>query len=84
MTQEPEPIAQSFTARVAAEVRAELVRQKLSHRQFAERVGISQPQISKRLSGELPMDTAELERFAAALGVPIERFLTAPSPASAA
>lgn len=84
MTQEAAPIPQTLTQRIAAEVRAEVARQRVTHRELGDRIGLSQPQVSKRLSGALPMDTVDLERIANALGVPVDRFLTTPTPASAA
>lgn len=75
----------NLTLRVAAEVRAEVGRQQLTHRGLAELLGLSQPQVTKRLNGVLPFDTAELDRVADVLGVPVDQFLVAPSvaPASA-
>ena len=83
MTEQPTPMTQSLTLRVAAEVRAEVARQQLTHKWLAEQLGISQPQVTKRRNGVLPMDTAELDRIAVALGVPVERFLGTPAPLSA-
>ncbi len=76
--------ARSLTLRVAAEVRAEVARQRLTHSKFGELLGLSQPQVTKRLNGVIALDTAELDRIAEVLGVPVERFLTAPAAAGAA
>lgn len=86
MPETPDPLAQSLTLRVAAEVRAEIARQQMTHSRLGELIGLSQPQITKRLNGVMPMDTAELEKIAAALGVPVDRFLAVPAslPAGAA
>lgn len=78
MPENTAPIAKSLTARVSAEVRAEVARQQLTHRELGERLGLSQPQVTKRLNGVIPMDTTELDRIAAALGVPVDRFLAVP------
>ncbi len=78
------PPTQSLTHRVATEVRAEMARQQVSQRQLCTVLKISQPQLSKRLLGTIPFDTAELDRLAEHFGVPVDRFLTAPAPAGAA
>lgn len=84
MPETPAPLTQSLTLRVAAEVRAEVARQQLTHKQLADQLGISQPQMTKRLNGVLAMDTTELDRIAEILGVPVSRFLIAPATAAAA
>jgi transcriptional regulator with XRE-family HTH domain len=85
MTEPTAPTTQGLTLRVAAEVRAEVARQRLTHKRLAELLGLSQPQITKRLNGVIAMNTTELDRIAEALGVPVERLLSAPSvPAGAA
>jgi len=61
--------------RVAAEVRAELARQRISQTQLAERLNISQAGISRRLSGETPFEINELVAIAEFLCVPVARFL---------
>lgn len=79
MTEPTAPTTQGLTLRVAAEVRAEVARQRLTHKRLAELLGLSQPQITKRLNGVIAMNTTELDRIADALGVPVERLLSAPS-----
>lgn len=79
MTETTARMAQSLTLRVAAEVRAEVARQQLTHRALGEKLGLSQPQVTKRLNGVLPLDTAELDRIAEVLGVPVDRFLATPT-----
>jgi len=77
-------MTESLTHRVAAEVRAEMARQRVSQRKVGEVLGKSQPQISARLRGEIPFDTAELEQLAQTWGVPVSRFFaTADAPVSA-
>lgn len=71
-------MALSLTQIVATEVRAEMGRQRATQRQVGEILGKSQPQISLRLLGELPFNTAELDTLAAAWGVPVTTFLPAP------
>lgn len=68
-------MSEVITASVAAEVRAELARQRRPQRDLAEAIGLSQQAASRRLCGEVPFDIAELAKVAALLGVPIEHFL---------
>lgn len=68
-------MGEEFTRRVAAEVRAELARQKVSQEVLCGRIGMSQSTLSRRITGEYPFDTTELATIADALGVPVSRFL---------
>lgn len=68
-------MGEDFTKRVAAEVRAEMARQKVSQETLCLRIGMSQSTLSRRMTGEYPFDTTELATIAAALGVPVSRFL---------
>jgi transcriptional regulator with XRE-family HTH domain len=70
-------MAESLTDRVAAEVRAEMARRRMTQRQLAEIMGISQPQVMQRLTGKLGFRLSELEHLAKALDVPVARFLPA-------
>lgn len=70
-------MSEVITASVAAEVRAELARQRRPQRELAEAIGLSQQAASRRLCGEVPFDIAELAKVAELLGVPIEHFLAA-------
>lgn len=67
-------MAQDLKLWVAAEVRAELARQNVSHRQAAEWLGMSQSQITRRLNGKIAFDTVVLEILARHLGVPVRQF----------
>lgn len=60
---------------VAAEVRAEVARQRISQTRLAEHLSISQAGISRRLSGDTPFDLNELTAVAKFLGVPVSHFL---------
>lgn len=60
--------------RVAAEVRAEMARQQLSGVRAAKELGWTQNYISRRLSGTVPFDVADLMRLAGLLEVPVESF----------
>ena len=66
---------QSLVERVAGEVRAEMARQHVSQSEVAQKLGVTQQTLSKRLSGLRPIDLAELEQLATVLGVPVTQFL---------
>ena len=54
---------------VAATVRAEMARYRMTQQDMAEVLGMTQSAVSKRLLGKIPFKLAELEKIAAALGV---------------
>jgi transcriptional regulator with XRE-family HTH domain len=56
---------------VAGEVRAHLARARLSGRQAALQLGWTQPYMSRRLTGDIPFDVADLEAIADLLGIPV-------------
>jgi len=63
---------------VAAEIRAEMGRQRgtgWNQRRLAEVLGLSQAQVSERMSGKVEFRMSELEQIATALGVPVAQFL---------
>jgi transcriptional regulator with XRE-family HTH domain len=60
---------------VAAEIRAEMGRQKLSQVELAKKLGQAQPWVSRRVSGSASLDLDDLEAFAAALNVPTHKLL---------
>lgn len=64
-------IAQS----VAAEVRAQLARQRRSGRSIAKEIGYSQQSMSLRLTGKIPLNVVELTAIARILGVPVKALL---------
>jgi transcriptional regulator with XRE-family HTH domain len=67
-----------LTQRVASEIRAELGRRQLSQSDLGLILGVHRTQISKRLQGrELSFTTAELDRIAEALDIPVDRLLGA-------
>lgn len=68
---------------IGSNVRAELARLGFGQDRLAELLGISQPQISKRLAGVIGFEAAELVRIAADLDIPLARLVEAPTPASA-
>ena len=59
------------TARVAATIRAELARRRIPQTIVAERLGMSQPSLSRRLTGDTPFDVNELAIVAEILGIPL-------------
>ena len=75
-------MTQGLPAFVAREVRAELARQRVTQRQAAEWLGISQVQFSRRLGEEIEFRNSEVERLAEALQVPVTQFFPAAAPAS--
>lgn len=62
---------------VAAEVRAELARKQMSQVALAEHLGVAQATVSRRLTGEVPFDVAELGQVAEILGVSPTHFFPA-------
>ncbi len=62
------------TQSLAAELRAELARQRLSQRELAKRLGTSQAWVSRRLVGEVEPTPEEISQIAGALGVPASKF----------
>ncbi len=79
-------MTQNLAEYMAAEVRAEMARQRVSQRQLAAQLTLSQVQIQRRLAGRIEFRPSELDRAAELLGVPVTQFLpVAPAaPASAA
>lgn len=62
--------------KLAAEVRAELGRRRMSHSDLARRVHRTQMYMHRRLTGEVPFGAIELAEVAEALDVPVEQFLS--------
>lgn len=60
---------------VAAEVRAEMARQRMSQVKLAELLGVAQQTISRRIVGEVAFDITELVQIARVLDVPVRQFL---------
>jgi len=77
-------MTQNLAEYVAAEVRAEMARQRVSQRQLAAQLGLSQVQIQRRLAGRIEFRPSELDGAAELLGVPVTRFLPAPTGTAAA
>jgi transcriptional regulator with XRE-family HTH domain len=62
---------------IAAEVRAEMARQRVTGGRLAAELGVSAAWVSTRLAGITEFRVSDLERIAVALNVPVSRFLTA-------
>lgn len=62
-------VNQTRTAQVAANIRAELARQRVSQRTLADELKMSPAALSNRLAGATPIDVNELSAIADALGV---------------
>ena len=81
----PERDVDPVRKQIGKNVRAELVRLGLDQNRLAEILGVSQPQISKRLAGSIGFEGAELVRIAEALDIPVARLVdVAPQTAVAA
>lgn len=63
---------------VADRVRAVMTEKKISGVALANLLGMTQPYLSRRLTGEVDFRIGELERIADKLGVPVAQFLPAP------
>ena len=69
---------------VLVAVRVEMARRRMSQTRLAELTGLGQGYISRRMTGATPFDVDDLEKVAAALGVPPAVFFPAAAPATAA
>lgn len=74
----------SLPADIAAEVRAEISRQRKPQRELAEILGISQQQVSDRVLGVVEWRISELVKVALWLDVPLTSFVPATAEAGAA
>lgn len=59
-----------------------MARQRVTQRQMAEWLDISQPQVASRLNGDIEFRPSELEKIAEAMDVPVTLFLPAPARAA--
>lgn len=76
--------AQVTKETVAGEVRAWLGRRNRSGRSVARELGWTEPYLSRRLTGSVPFDVADLVKIADLLDVPVATFFEYPIPASTA
>lgn len=72
VTQSSEP---PLSAVAISNIRAEAARRGLSHRQLAQRTGVTPEYFSRRMRGEVPLGLDELAVIAAALGLSPESLL---------
>lgn len=78
-----DPSADEVAARrIAAEVRAEMFRQKVTQRELASRIGWRQPRLARRLTAKVAFRSGELASIADALGTYPGKFLEAPAAAA--
>lgn len=70
------------TQTVAATIRAEMARRRISQAQVASHLGISQPSLSNRLNGNTQIELRDLFGIADALGVAPADLLTTTADAS--
>lgn len=60
---------------VADEIRGLMAKKHITQTQLADKIGVTQSAIARRLSGRVAFDVNELAAIAAALGVPVSRLL---------
>jgi transcriptional regulator with XRE-family HTH domain len=65
----------TLAERAALEIRAEIGRQQRSSASLARELGWSKMYLSRRLSGEMPLNLVDVERIADALHVPIRQLM---------
>ena len=68
-------MSETVTERVAANVRAEAARLKMSQRDIARTLGVSQSSANRRYLGVTPIDVEELYALAGKFGVPVSTLL---------
>ena len=61
---------ESLSTQVAANVRAEMARQRKRQADLGEVLGLTQGAVSKRMSGTVALDVDELGKIADFLGIP--------------
>jgi transcriptional regulator with XRE-family HTH domain len=68
-------MSETISQRVAANVRAEAARLKMSQQDIADALGISQSSASRRYLGVTPVDVEELYTLANTFGVKVTKLL---------
>lgn len=61
----------TLTANLAANVRAEAARRRVSQAQIAQHLGLDRSAVSRRLSGKTEFSSSELARISDLLEVPV-------------
>jgi len=64
-----------FRELFAAEIRAEMARQRITGRELARRLGENPQWAAQRINGVVPLNTDDIPRFAEALGMTTKRLL---------
>jgi len=77
-------VTSSLPGRVAAEIRAELGRKRLSQAELARRLGKTEMYVSRRLADGTSLDLGDVLDIAGLLGVPPAVLLTTTDPAEIA
>jgi len=70
----------SPSSRIAGEIRAALARARIPQTDVADALNMSQASVSRRLTGDTPLDVNELQVIADLVGVPMVEFLRAGAP----
>lgn len=65
----------SAAERVGRNVRAEMARNGLTQGDLATRLNLTQPAVSRRLTGEIPLNVNELATISRVVGVPLGRLV---------
>ncbi|MDN4645386.1 helix-turn-helix domain-containing protein [Arthrobacter sp. PsM3] len=76
-------MSESVSERVAANVRAEAARLKMSQRDIATALGVSQSSANRRWLGVTPIDVEELYALSAAFSIPVSALLPPDFPVQA-
>lgn len=71
------PLAVPAVSEVAATVRAEMARRQITQGALAAHLHLSQPAVSRRLSGEKAFDVHELSAISSLLSVPLRDLIPA-------
>ena len=66
---------ESLSTTVAANVRAEMARQRKRQADLGDVLGLTQGAVSKRMSGSVALDVDEVGKIATFLGVPVAALL---------
>lgn len=75
-------MAHLTTESVAAEIRAEMARKRLTIDALAERLKMPRSSVNRRIQGEQLLTVEDITALAAALDVPTSQFLAPPTAAA--
>lgn len=64
-------MTQTYSEQVAATIRAEVARHRITHLQIAERLDVTQATVSRKLSGKQAFTLNEVAAVADLLGLPV-------------